>query len=495
MGTCFASKLQATRKKRATRTQGKGFFRPHFLLFPEAIMSIIETTRNPLRARRTRRLRSARQLSVETLETRRLLAGDVDIFTRRGDLFVTGDRADNSVEIRVESSGDVVAEGLDGTTINGSEGPVVILEGGVVPDDMRVRLGSGDDTILIDGLEISDDLIINGGDGDDSIGLLRTTVGDDAAIYGLRGDLNFSLDLSTINDDLRVVGSRGDDLIVFDESTVGDDTNVLTSSGDDTVIVRNSVHQDTVFLNTGRGDDFVAVVGSEIGDDVYAILGGGDDSLVIEDSSLGDRVIALGGSGSDSLALVGDVELNPRRTPLLLSITVREVEGTEAVIDAAIAELVDAGARRPTLVDIASGNDDFSILVDLLVQAGLVDAVSGSDPLTVFAPTNDAFASFLDEFGLTVNEDGTLDVPLALLQSVLTFHVAEGNVDSGAVVGSESIATLQGESIGVDVSSEGVTLDGRAGLVAVDIRARNGIVHVIDTVLTPSALDDTEEAS
>ncbi len=278
-------------------------------------MSIIETTRHPSRGRRTRRLRSARQLSAETLETRRLLAGDVEIFARRGDLFVTGDRADNSVEIRVESSGDVVAEGLDGTTVNGSQGPVVILEGGVVPDDMRVRLGSGDDTLLIDGLEISDDLIVNGGDGDDSIGLLRTTVGDDAAIYGLSGALNFSLDLSTVNDDLRVVGSRGDDVIVFDESTVGDDTNVLTSSGDDTVIVRNSVHQDNVYLNTGRGDDFVAVVGSEIGDDVFAILGGGDDSLVIEDSSLGDRVIALGGSGSDSLALVGDVELNPRRAP------------------------------------------------------------------------------------------------------------------------------------------------------------------------------------
>ena len=78
----------------------------------------------------------------------------------------------------------------------------------------------------------------------------------------------------------------------------------------------------------------------------------------------------------------------------------------------------------------------------------------------------EAFAAFLEEFNLSVNEDGTLDVPLALLQSVLTFHVTAGNVDSGAVVGSESIPTLQGETISVNIGPEGLRLDGRAGLVA-----------------------------
>jgi uncharacterized surface protein with fasciclin (FAS1) repeats len=244
-----------------------------------------------------------------------------------------------------------------------------------------------------------------------------------------------------------------------------------------------------VIVTTGRGNDSVGVIGSTLGDDVYALLGSGDDVLQVEDSSLGDRVIALGGSGSDSLALVGEVELNPSRTPILLSFESDAIEDFQATVDAAIAELVDSGARRPTLVDIAAGDENFSVLVGLLVQAGLVDAVSGTDPLTVFAPTNTAFEAFLEEFGLSFNEDGSLDVPNDLLISVLTFHVAAGNLDSSAVVGTSSILSLQGESISVDVSTGEVVLDERAGLVAVDIRARNGIIHVIDTVLTPSILD------
>lgn len=454
-------------------------------------MSIFQARSANTRKSTLRQRVRSRKLSAEALENRRLLAGDVDVFVRRGDLVVVGDRADNSVELRVESSGNVVAVGRDGTTVNGSEAPVVVLEGSVVSDDLRVQLGRGNDSILIDGVEITDDFYVAGAQGDDAVGLLRTTVGDDVYIRDTRGELSVSIDLSTIDDDLRIIGSRESDTIVVDESRVGDDTWLWTSSGDDTIVVNSSVHQDDVFVSTGRGDDNVVIVDTEIGDDVRALLGSGDDNLVIEDSSLGDRVLALGGAGSDALDLVGDVELNSHRRPLLFSFgSEREVDSA-AVVDAAIAELVESGARRPTLVDIASGNDDFSTLVSLIIQGQLLDAVSGSAPLTVFAPTNTAFANFIEEFNLTVDENGALEVPLELLQTVLTFHVAAGNVDSGIVASAEPIETLQGESI--SVQPETLVLDGRASLVAIDIRARNGIIHVIDTVLTPSVLDPTPE--
>ncbi|MEM6474325.1 MAG: fasciclin domain-containing protein, partial [Planctomycetota bacterium] len=166
-----------------------------------------------------------------------------------------------------------------------------------------------------------------------------------------------------------------------------------------------------------------------------------------------------------------------------------EVAEVDSVVDAAIADLVDSGARRPTLVDIATGNEDFSTLVSLLAQAGLLGAVSGTDPLTVFAPANMAFESFVAEFGLEF-EDGSLVIDNELLTSVLLFHVSPGNVDSGQVISSTSLDTVQGEPLSVAITGDGIVLDERAQLVAIDLRARNGIVHVIDTVLTPSALDN-----
>ena len=84
-------------------------------------------TKRGRRSRRPTQPGRSRRLMAQTLESRRMLAGDVEVFTRGGDLFVIGDREDNSVEIRVESLGNIVAEGLDGTLVNGSEGPVTIL--------------------------------------------------------------------------------------------------------------------------------------------------------------------------------------------------------------------------------------------------------------------------------------------------------------------------------------------------------------------------------
>lgn len=437
---------------------------------------------------RSRDRSSVRRLSAQPLESRQLLAGDVEIFTTPGgDLFVIGDRHDNSVEIRVESLGNIVAEGLNGTLVNGTEGPVTIAEGDTVRDDVRVNLGRGDDTILIEGLQINDDLYVHGGRGNDAIGLLRTTIGDDASIFGGSGSLEFSLDLSEVEDDLRVIGSRRNDTIVFDSSTVRDDTTVLTSSGDDTFIVLNSQHQDDVYVGTGRGDDFAAVIGTTIGDDVFASLGRGNDSLLIEDSSLGDRVIAFGGRGSDALELSGEVSLNQRRRPFIRSFEKTEVDrGT--VVDDAIAQLVDTGVRRPTLVDIATGSPEFSILVSLVLQANLLDAINTDAERTIFAPDNDAFLAFLEEKNLELDDDGNLIISPELLDTVLKFHILDGTVDSGKVLASDSLETLSGESFTVDAANLQVD-NNRANLIGIDIRARNGIIHVVDTVLTPAVLD------
>jgi uncharacterized surface protein with fasciclin (FAS1) repeats len=135
------------------------------------------------------------------------------------------------------------------------------------------------------------------------------------------------------------------------------------------------------------------------------------------------------------------------------------------------------------IVETASDLPDFSILVEAVVAADLVDALSGPGPLTVFAPTNAAFAALLGELGVTKEQ---LLADKALLTSVLTYHVVSGRVLKADVPVGVAIETLQGETFTIDASLT-VTdkLARTAGIVATDVLTTNGVIHVIDRVLLP----------
>ncbi|GEN50726.1 fasciclin domain-containing protein [Alkalibacterium pelagium] len=133
-----------------------------------------------------------------------------------------------------------------------------------------------------------------------------------------------------------------------------------------------------------------------------------------------------------------------------------------------------------TIVDIAVGNDDFSILVAALQQAELVETLQGEGPFTVFAPTNDAFASLLDALGVTAEE--LLAQPD--LANVLTYHVISGQVMAGDLEDGLEAETVNGETVSFDLSGDPMVND--ANIIQTDIEASNGVIHVIDTVLVPS---------
>ena len=142
---------------------------------------------------------------------------------------------------------------------------------------------------------------------------------------------------------------------------------------------------------------------------------------------------------------------------------------------------VPAFAADQSIVEIAVGNEDFSILVAALQKAELVDALSGEGPFTVFAPTNDAFVKLLGELGITAEQ--LLDHPQ--LADVLLYHVVAGNVLSTDLSNGMQAATLGGEEITVDLSS-GVKIN-ESNVVTADVMATNGVIHIIDTVLVPSS--------
>ena len=136
--------------------------------------------------------------------------------------------------------------------------------------------------------------------------------------------------------------------------------------------------------------------------------------------------------------------------------------------------------KRQSISDIASGSKQFDTLTSLLAQADLVETLDGKGRFTVFAPTDAAFAKV---------PKSTLDALAAdpeQLKAVLLYHVADGRLTARKVVKRKSIRTLNGARVKVRVTKKGVRLND-ARVTKTDIRASNGVIHVIDGVLLPPA--------
>lgn len=170
---------------------------------------------------------------------------------------------------------------------------------------------------------------------------------------------------------------------------------------------------------------------------------------------------------------------------------ISSVVAADIVASNGIVHVVDEVIGLPTVVTFAVSNPALSTLVAALTTEGLsvdiVSILSSSDepsPFTVFAPTNDAFGSLLAE--LELNALG--DIPVSILEATLGTHVApEANVRSTDLVDGMSVNTIS-STITVSLSDGAKLIDsnGReSNIVAVDIQAYNGVVHVIDNVLLP----------
>ena len=163
-----------------------------------------------------------------------------------------------------------------------------------------------------------------------------------------------------------------------------------------------------------------------------------------------------------------------------------------ATTEAAAAETTEAMAEEEmaeegpgTIVDVAVGAGSFETLVAAVQAAGLVETLSGDGPFTVFAPTDEAFAAALDALGLTAEE---LLGDTETLTAILTYHVVAGAVPAADVVTLDgaAVATVNGAEVMISVDGDAVMVND-ANVVAVDVMASNGIIHVIDSVLLPPA--------
>jgi len=152
----------------------------------------------------------------------------------------------------------------------------------------------------------------------------------------------------------------------------------------------------------------------------------------------------------------------------------------------------NASAQSKDIVDIAVGSEAHTTLVAALKAADLVTTLKGKGPFTVFAPINDAFsklpAGAVESLLIIENK--------AVLAKILTYHVVAGNLDAAAVLaaikkgnGSVSLTTVSGGTLRASLDNGKVKLTdekGDSGFVTIaDLRASNGVIHVVDTVLMP----------
>lgn len=227
------------------------------------------------------RSRTPRRLSLQNLESRNLMAGNVVVNFSSQDLTITGDSQSN--ELRIYESTTVanrlVIEGLNGTTINGQTHYVLQVS---QLDDVKIDLNDGHDRLLMT-----------------NISLTNTTSHSDLTIEGDGGNDYIYMDnVSGFTGEIEIDTHGGNDT-VWMRGVYANDIDVETGDHDDVVTMINILAHDA-YVRTGSGQDRVTMNNVDVQDDLYADLGGGNDYLQVQSSS-GNDVTFLGGTGIDTL--------------------------------------------------------------------------------------------------------------------------------------------------------------------------------------------------
>ena len=205
---------------------------------------------------------------------------------------------------------------------------------------------------------------------------------------------------------------------------------------------------------------------------LYHVLGGKTYAR-----DLSDGLIATTLNGEDVKFTINEMGAKINESNIVM---------TDIIASNGVIHVIDAVLTPPqNIVEIASANPDFSILVDAVVKAGLVDALSGDDELTVFAPTNDAFVALLEA---TEGVSSLDDLSVEQITDILLYHVIGGKVYSNQLSDGQRAETLNGKFVEFTVNEEGIKVND-SNIAPADILASNGVIHVIDQVLLPPAIE------
>ncbi len=193
-------------------------------------------------------------------------------------------------------------------------------------------------------------------------------------------------------------------------------------------------------------------------------------NLEAEDVLEADKLVTLNGQKLD-LTTDGSVMIDDAN---VTATDIACTNGTIHVIDKVVIP------NTSDLIETAVSAGSFTTLAAALDAAGLIEALQGDGPFTVFAPTDDAFAALPEHVVANLLKPENKDQLIA----VLTYHVVAGRVYAVDAIAAEHAETLQGSSVTIEHRDGDVYIDG-ARVISADIDATNGVIHVIDKVILP----------
>jgi transforming growth factor-beta-induced protein len=258
--------------------------------------------------------------------------------------------------------------------------------------------------------------------------------------------------------------------ILVQALTKADLVDVLNGSGNFTVFAPTNAAFNALFTQLGVSgiNDLSAETLTPIL--LYHVLGSEKKASMITAGYYATLSPAEGNFASMYITLTGGVYIDKDT-----KVTTADVDVKNGVI-----HVIDKVLLPPSVVDLALDNSNFSILVQAVVKANLVETLSTAGPFTIFAPTDAAFESLFTQLGVS----GVADLTAEQLTPILLYHVVSGNVRS-ADLSDGSVETLNGP---IEISlMPSPTINGTSNIVAADVQATNGVVHVIDKVLLPAA--------
>ncbi len=193
----------------------------------------------------------------------RLVPGNVRVWVSGADIRVAGDQFDNQVALFVDWRHNLIAVGLQGTTINGQTGPVVLLQNAwTVPGSVNADLGSGHDLIALQGFKTGKNVWVNAGAGSDSILALNMQVGGNFDVISGWGAGNVGISNSSIANNLTIWGSEGRDNVILDKVVVSNFTSINLGAGGDRLLTRGSIFHDDTRISLSYGDDVLVALGT-----------------------------------------------------------------------------------------------------------------------------------------------------------------------------------------------------------------------------------------
>lgn len=196
------------------------------------------------------------------------------------------------------------------------------------------------------------------------------------------------------------------------------------------------------------------------------------------------QIVMLDGNAAAIALKSGSPFINSSK---IVSTDIQASNGIVHVIDAVLlppSVAKSASTSDQTIAAIAAGNPDFSTLVAALQKAGLVSVLNGAQKFTVFAPTNAAFDEAAKQLHLRNGMELVAQLDVKTLTSVLTYHVIAGETKAAAVVAADQLQMLSGVAADISLRNGKAYIDD-AQILATDIPASNGVIHVLGGVMLP----------